>query len=731
LHEPPFGGSCILLLWPMNKSTDTTFSVPRTFFPGLLSEDQRRRLRAAVEAIAGQEIDVRAASLRSMARELALVGRAKQEASHLRLAVAFSVLSDLVAQGWTVTTDAFHVTVEAASFSPVDGETVDHAKRRIRKGLQIASNRQLAEPSVQDFRRLMERKREFEGRTVSIADLIDDGADLAEALKRAALEPASDQAAALDKIIRPVLEECGADDRCRETGLKLQDVWRYFRYTWTLEYNPLPGRTQRFLIRNAARKHKPVIGIAMLASPTANLGSRDEWIGWQLDQVMTGLANGTLEPRLTARKLFETLITAVEEIRSDDLVTPEQLKSPDLIVLLQLERTAAQATARRKADLERQAEGEVIDIRGVDKATVTEDQWRMLSETGLFRKKRAEQLIPLLKAIQTLQNFGIEAEPSTAIYSALVEKSGQAAIRTALNEIKKRHLATEVADLAVCGAIAPYNHLLGGKLVALAMASREARTAYSSRYSAQVSEIASQIAGKSVVRSSDLKLVTTTSLYGIGSNQYTRLSLRCADFPDLHTDVVWKKLRSGAGVSVTHISDETVDLMRDLGVAVYGRRRINSVFGEGSSPRMRQIREGLNLIGINDDSILKQSHGRKVYGCELYEGAREDLLGFTKKSKKRLSAPLRSISRAWIRRWLVPRLRKFDRIEDLARSGSETVLIELNSRATQGANHDGQPSSNDDEARANTTSISSATAANDEPSLGEEERIASKVADNV
>lgn len=232
--------------------------------------------------------------------------------------------------------------------------------------------------------------------------------------------------------------------------------------------------------------------------------------------------------------------------------------------------------------------------------------------------------MPILRALETLQGYGIAKEPATALYIALTEKAGQSAIRIALNEIKKRHLSTEIADLAVCGAITPYNKILGGKLVALLMASREARKLYRDRYEGQVSEIASQIAGRAVTKSADLKLITTTSLYGVGSNQYTRLSLRRSSFPDLTTDVVWKKLRKGEGVSITHISDETVTLMRALGVAVHGRRRINSVFGEGSSPRMRQIREGLNLIGVNDDSLLKQSHGRKVYGCELYERARED-----------------------------------------------------------------------------------------------------------
>ena len=207
---------------------------------------------------------------------------------------------------------------------------------------------------------------------------------------------------------------------------------------------------------------------------------------------------------------------------------------------------------------------------------------------------------------------------------------------------------------------------------------------YGTRYSGQVSEIASQVAGRAVVRSSDLKLVTTTSLYGLGSNQYTGLSLRKNKYGDLSADVVWKKLQSGSGVSITHVSDTTVFLMRDLGLAVYGRRRINSVFGEGSSPRMRQIREGLNLIGINDDSLLKQSLGRRVYGCELFDGAREDILGFGAKSKRKVSASLGQMTSAWIDRWLMSRLERADFLDYVKTARPESVIGELQLRAMKG-----------------------------------------------
>lgn len=681
------------------------------FYPSKISEGGRKRIQERVDETRSLDFEARAKAFREISNALTANSTSADKIDNLRMAVAHSIIADLLAQGWNIDTNEYGITVETASFSPLDGETVDHAKKRIRAGLEIASNRQLGEASVQDFLRRMENERDHKGNMVSVLSLIDDGTELATVLDKARRCPtAEDQSKALSRTIRPVLQECATDTRCDFTGLRLQDIWRYFRYTWSLEYNPLPGRTQRFLIRNSARKNQPIIGIAMLASPTANLGSRDKWIGWQIDAVAEKVASGEYQAASVGRRLMRALEDAIEDIRSDDLVDEAEIKNPTFDTLIRLEKKAAEGAARRKTDLSSGGDGTAIDIRGYKKDEIEDDGWRHLSETGLFLKKRAEQLIPLLRAVQTLNGFGMRKEPAAATYLAFTDNDGRSAIRTALNEIKKRHLATEVADLAVCGAIPPYNALLGGKLVALAMASREARKLYGQRYSNQVSEIASQIAGRSIVRSSDLRLVTTTSLYGVGGNQYSGLSLRRKKFPSLNTDVVWKKLQSGTGVSITHLSEETVSLMRELGTAVYGRRRINSVFGEGSSPRMRQIREGLNLIGINDDTLLKQSHGRKVYGCELYDDAKDDMLGFGSRSKRKSSSTLRSISNCWVERWLGPRIEKPGILDGLKGLGSHSVSGELRLRAIKGGLVF-QPSSDDVATPSNTPSIADSNSA--------------------
>ena len=47
-----------------------------------------------------------------------------------------------------------------------------------------------------------------------------------------------------------------------------------------------------------------------------------------------------------------------------------------------------------------------------------------------------------------------------------------------------------------------------------------------------------------------------------------------------------------------HLGNITVDALRELSAATYDARRVNNRFGEGASPRLRQIREGLEALGL-------------------------------------------------------------------------------------------------------------------------------------
>ncbi len=82
----------------------------------------------------------------------------------------------------------------------------------------------------------------------------------------------------------------------------------------------------------------------------------------------------------------------------------------------------------------------------------------------------------------------------------------------------KRHRLKSVMDAFVLGAVPPYAQLLGGKLVALAVWSREVREAFRERYGSRPSRILGEAA-------LELALVTTTSAFG-RSSVYNRVRYR-------------------------------------------------------------------------------------------------------------------------------------------------------------------------------------------------------------
>jgi hypothetical protein len=657
----------------------------RVFRPVLSEEDsgsgvsiQLARLKGVVaigETVGALELCRELRKLTDMA-----AASADQNANQadLRLAVAASLLADLCEQEWRVWLRGDDIVVAPPNWSRSAAYTADQIKSRVRNGLQIASDRQIATEAVQRFIASMEQTRIFKSRIVSIANLIDDGRDLSDRLRAMLASDRAGRERELTKLIQPYVQVCADGDACEFTGLPLMDVWRYLRHTWSLEYNPLPGRTMRFLVRNSARPDHPVIGIAMLASPAANLYVRDGWIGWRLDDVIRGLHDGTVDAAEVGKSLWSTIRAAIADIRSDDLISSAELRAPTQETIFKLRQIAGLAHGKRRRDLQEfEADADlfegVIDIRAFARRPV---DWKVLSESPLFLRKRAEQLIPLLRAYAYMRKAEFHSFPDAALYETLVTRDGRAIITFCLGELRKRKLATEVADLSVCGAIAPYNHLVAGKLVTLLMASKEVQQAYAKRYQAQESEIASQMAGRPIIRAAKLSVVTTTSLYGISSSQYNRLKLK-------ELGVEWSYIGETKGMTITHVSKKTLALMKRLGIKQYGATRINSVFGEGSSPKTRQIREGLNLIGINNDHVLMQSIGRRVYACEVAPGAKRSLMGLPLKFKHR-HVDAKLISKSWVNRWVVDRALNIDVLERMRTSTAASISQQFQERKRRG-----------------------------------------------
>lgn len=594
----------------------------------------------------------------------------QDETWSLELRAVALLLSDLIDQGWEVTADNDKIQLQPPGLRLV-GESTEQAKERLRRALQTGRDRQLGDPGVQKFIGRMHRVvLRAQGRS-SIADVIDDGAELAELLRPLVGLLREEASARLKSVIDPIIEVCDEEAKCSVTGLRLIDIWRYFRHTWSLEYRSTPGRQLGLLIRNAARPKRPVIGIAMLASPVVRMRVRDDWIGWNLEPFVTRLRQGVWDPEVALRALVAQLEKSIAEIRSDDLVSPDELAFPSERTILRLEQKSAGAAITRLRELEEvysQAEEANVAVRSQSdpaKSSVEGIDWRQASEEVLFVRKRAGTLGRLLDAKRTFQAIDWTKTGQTLLDTFIAHPNGLRTLNVALQEVRKAGLSSQIADVSVCGAVAPYNTLLGGKLVALLMTSKEARDAYRARYADQVSIISSQMAGRAIYRPAELKILTTTSLYGNGSSQYNRLRLMAADYPELDFDIQWKELAKTAGYGTVHLGTTTARVLREVSERNYRARRVNHRFGEGASPRMRQIREALEALGIDSNSVVHHASPRIFYGCELHAGAIQELLGLQPVTERE-SPPARIIASLWRKRWLAGRIRNVEVLDRVA-----------------------------------------------------------------
>lgn len=621
-------------------------------------------------------------SLRSLARSYI------DEGDSTKLRAICLLVADLFDQGWQVSLRKGALLCEPPSIDRHDDQTVEDVKLRIRAALQASRRRQLEEPSVASFIQRMERRTlRPQGRT-SVLDLIDSGDQLADELERIGKLPEQDREAALARVIDPVVEICHSGARCADTGLSLNDIWRYFRHTWAHEYRPIPGRQLLVLVRNVARPNRPVIGIAMLASPVMRLTARDNWIGWLRGAMEANLASGTWNAPALARAMAERLDASITDVRWDDLVTADEIETPVENTVLRLEQKASGAAFARELELRAHYEtnmeqdGRVPPMRGAVKAADPATDWRAASEDPLFERKRAELLAQLLSAKQTFRAADLLGKPEEALSQLLSAKSGQRAIDIVLAEFRKAGLSSRVADVSICGAVAPYNELLGGKLVALLLASREVRDQYAERYDGQVSVIASQMAGRAVSKPADLRVLTTTSLYGVGSSQYNRLALRAAEHPGLDRDLRWDSIGKSktGGFGTLHLGADTAHALRQMAQSVHTSRRINNRFGEGTSPRLRQIREGLDALGIDSDAILHHNTPRLFYACEFGSGSRDSLMGMD--DEEFHASPVVTIAAAWRRRWLDGRARRPETLSVLRTLGPPTIRRSLHPTKT-------------------------------------------------
>lgn len=614
---------------------------------------ERRAFLALAEALSA-----------SAGPQVAAARRGCTDSGTASLAAAACVLCDLASQGWDVEVGDGVRVRPARSAAGVAEE-----KQRVRRQEHLKRDEQLSRPSVRAFIAGIERPREYRGEFVSIFSLMRDGWELRSALQAAAAQDPGDPLA-LRAAVDPYLQVVAPGERCQHTGLLLTDIWRYFRHTWTNYYATTPGRTLPFLVRDRAAKFHPVIGIAALSSAIVQIRERDDWIGWQPETFLAGLA---AEPTARmARWVTARLERGLAELHLTDLIQdglywPSLWDAPSADAI---DRLVKEARARRR-DHHRFVRQSDFKSRSGNADAAT---WELRAETDLFRSKRCLALADLLRGRAALQPFLWPRPTAEGLRRALADPQGRRAIAGILRRAKAESVGTEIADLAVCGAVAPYNAILGGKLVSMLAVSPSAIRAYRSKYSGYHSEIASAMAGRPIQRRAHLVFVGTTSLYGSGASQYNRIRIPATVLGGT-ADIEFRQLGRSKAYGTSHLSGDSVAALVRLSEQSSTGARVNSIFGEGVNPKLRKVRAGLALLGWPAGELLQHGRQRIVYGISLVSNLLPYLLGADGRPQYVFPAAIRDdvekISGWWMQRWLAHRIQSEDVMAEIERHHSE------------------------------------------------------------
>ncbi|MGB3975497.1 MAG: Druantia anti-phage system protein DruA [bacterium] len=196
-----------------------------------------------------------------------------------------------------------------------------------------------------------------------------------------------------------------------------------------------------------------------------------------------------------------------------------------------------------------------------------------------------------------------------------------------------------IMDAYVVGSVPPYSQLIGGKLVAALMGSKEVQEVYDRKYLGREAVISGK---KNRAR---LVLLTTTSALG-RSSLYNRLAI--PNGPQ------FIRIGETRGFGHFHLSGEIFEKMRGYLEAVGHPYATGNRFGMGPNWKFRVARVALEKIGLDGNDILNHGIAREVYAIPLSNNWQEILQG-TQKNVFSCVLPASEIMEFCLNRWIIPR----------------------------------------------------------------------------
>jgi hypothetical protein len=203
---------------------------------------------------------------------------------------------------------------------------------------------------------------------------------------------------------------------------------------------------------------------------------------------------------------------------------------------------------------------------------------------------------------------------------------------------RKQRLVS-VLDAFMLGAVPPYSHILGGKLVASLLNSTQISDVFQEKYK-NTTGVISQISKKP-----KLAAITTTSVLG-RSSVYNRLKL--------DGNLILHHIGYTSGFGHFQFTQNIFDELKTLVIAHDIDKKAGFDFGNGPNWKIRVIREGLKILGLKQAHV-KHGIKRGVYYCPHFENSENFLNGKDSKLKNKITRTTSALSQLAMERWMLPR----------------------------------------------------------------------------
>ncbi|WP_265587366.1 Druantia anti-phage system protein DruA [Sphingomicrobium arenosum] len=215
-----------------------------------------------------------------------------------------------------------------------------------------------------------------------------------------------------------------------------------------------------------------------------------------------------------------------------------------------------------------------------------------------------------------------------------------------------------VMDAYVLGALPPYSSILGGKLVASLVRSREVSQIFDAKYGNRESIISGRCSYNR------LAMVTVSSAFG-RSSLYNRLKL--------DGDWIFRSVGYSKGWGHHHVTEEAFDLAKKLLSAKQSNTLETYEFGKGPNWKIRVLREAMKIAGIARNELL---HGiqREVFVSEFGANTKAYLCGLEHELDNESLSSVECITKSSLRRWVLPRA---DRRKDFVLSSPHATVRQI------------------------------------------------------